>query len=96
MPPDRYTSSVISRMSKASSMYSSSRVRNRRDSGKNRMLTAMAASRHGQNGEQRQRGLEKQQDDPRDQAQGRQDGDADGIQEYQVLLQLVILDSDQV
>jgi hypothetical protein len=44
MPPERYTNKVIIRMSKVNWQYSSSRIFSRLDSGKNRILTAMAAT----------------------------------------------------
>jgi len=50
----------------------------------------------GQDGQQRQRRLEEQQDDARDQGQGREDGDADGMEQYQPFVQLALFDGDQL
>ena len=44
MPPERYTNKVIVRISNVNWQYSSSRKLSRLERGKNRMLTAMAAT----------------------------------------------------
>ena len=43
MPPERYTSKVIIRMSNVNWQYSSTRILSKLDRGKNRMLIAIAA-----------------------------------------------------